>query len=58
MGTLTLSLRAKSNFKPMCYLLTFLAGFLTGLLVFANNPAKLQAFTAKAKELVAKLRRK
>jgi hypothetical protein len=42
----------------MCYLFTFLAGFLTGLLVFANNPAKLQAITAKAKELVAKLRAK
>lgn len=42
----------------MCYAFTFLAGFLTGLLVFANNPAKLQALTTKAKELVAKLRGK
>jgi hypothetical protein len=42
----------------MCYILTFLAGFLTGLLVFANNPAKLQAITAKAKALVSKLRGK
>jgi len=42
----------------MCYLITFLAGFLTGLLVFANNPARLQALTAKAKELVSKLRGK
>ena len=42
----------------MCYILTFLAGFLTGLLVFANNGSKLQAITAKAKELLAKLRAK
>jgi hypothetical protein len=42
----------------MCYFLTFLSGFLTGLLVFANNPAKLQAITVKAKELVNKLRAK
>jgi hypothetical protein len=42
----------------MCHILTFLAGFLTGLLVFANNPAKLQAITAKAKELFNKVRAK
>ena len=42
----------------MSYIITLIAGILIGLLLFANNPAKLLAITAKAKELAAKLRAK